>query len=81
MLLIIEVADSTVESDRSFKIPLYAKAGISEAWIVNLQDETIELYAEPVGGAYQVSNTFKRGEEAQAHTVTDLRVKVTDILG
>ena len=81
VLLIIEVADSTVESDRSYKIPLYAKAGIPEAWIINLQDETIELYAEPAGGVYQVSKTFKRGEEAQAHTVADLRVEVADILG
>jgi Uma2 family endonuclease len=81
VLLVIEVADSTVESDRSYKIPLYAKAGVQEAWIVNLQDETIELYAEPVGGVYQVSKTFKRGEEAQAHAVADLRVKVADILG
>lgn len=79
--LIIEVADSTVETDRSYKMPLYAKAGIPEAWIINLQDETIELYAEPVGGLYQSTKTFKRGEEAQAHTMADLRVEVADILG
>jgi Uma2 family endonuclease len=81
VLLTIEVADSTVETDRSYKMPLYAKAGIQEAWIINLQDETIELYAEPAGGAYQLSKTFKRGEEAQAHTIENLSVRVADILG
>jgi Uma2 family endonuclease len=81
VLLIIEVADSTVETDRSYKMPLYAKAGIPEAWIVNLQDETIELYAEPVGGIYQSSKTFKRGEDVQAHGISELRVRVEDILG
>jgi Uma2 family endonuclease len=80
VLLVIEVADSTVESDRSYKMPLYAKAGVQEAWIVNLQDETIELYAEPVDGVYQVSKTFQQGEEVQAHAVADLRVNVADIL-
>lgn len=81
VLLIIEVADSTVESDRSYKIPLYAKAGIPEAWIVNLPDEMIELYAEPLNGVYQVSRTIKRGEEARAHSIENLSVGVSDILG
>ncbi|MDT4897104.1 MAG: hypothetical protein QOH25_2181 [Acidobacteriota bacterium] len=80
VLLIIEVADSTVESDRSYKIPLYAKVGIPEAWIVNLPDEKIELYTEPAGDVYQTSQTFKRGEEVQAHGVADLRVNVADVL-
>src|SRR5215210_9388020 len=53
VLLVIEVADSTVESDRSYKMPLYAKAGIPEAWLVNLPDGGIELYAGPADGAYQ----------------------------
>lgn len=81
VLLVIEVADSTVESDRSYKMPLYAKAGIPEAWLVNLPDETIELYAEPAGGIYQVSKSFRRGEEAQAYGLADLRVNIADILG
>lgn len=81
VLLVIEVADSTVESDRSYKMPLYAKAGIPEVWLVNLPDETIELYAKPTDGAYQFSKSFRRGEEAQAHSVADLRVPVMDVLG
>ena len=81
VLLIIEVADSTVETDRSYKMPLYAKAGIAEAWLVNLPDEKIELYAEPVGGVYQVKREFKRGEDVQAHGITGLSVNVADVLG
>ena|SRR5215213_4654423 len=81
VLLVIEVADSTVETDRSYKIPLYAKAGIQEAWLVNLPDERIELYAEPVGGVYQISRNFNRGEEVQSHTVADLRANVSEGLG
>jgi Uma2 family endonuclease len=81
VLLVIEVADTTLESDRRYKIPLYAKAGITEAWLVNLPEETIELYAEPAGGAYQLTKVFKRGAEAQSHTLADLRVSVAALIG
>ena len=81
VLLVIEVADSTVESDRTYKMPLYAKAGIPEAWLVNLPDEKIELYAEPADGAYQFTRDFNRGEDVQAHNIADLHVPVADVLG
>jgi Uma2 family endonuclease len=81
VLLVIEVADSTVESDRSYKMPLYAKAGIAEAWLVNLPDEKIELYAEPADGAYQFTSDFKRGEDVLAHGIADLHVPVANVLG
>ncbi|HYY59553.1 MAG TPA: Uma2 family endonuclease [Pyrinomonadaceae bacterium] len=81
VLLVIEVADTTVDSDRLIKIPLYAKAGIKEVWLVNLPEEKIELYAEPSGGAYQVAREFKRGEEAQAHGIEGLSVGVAAVIG
>ncbi|MDT5062820.1 MAG: hypothetical protein QOH63_3279 [Acidobacteriota bacterium] len=81
VLLVIEVADSTVESDRSYKMPLYAKAGIPEIWIVNLSAEKIELYSEPANGAYQFTREFKRGEDIEARSITDLRLTVASVLG
>jgi len=39
VLLVIEVADTTVDSDRRIRIPLNAKAGIKETWLVNLPGE------------------------------------------
>ncbi|OLE51763.1 MAG: hypothetical protein AUG51_21100 [Acidobacteria bacterium 13_1_20CM_3_53_8] len=80
VLLVIEVADSTVESDRSYKIPLYAKAGITESWLVNLLEEQIELFAMPANGVYQTGRTFKRGDAAQSYTIPDLSVSVSDLL-
>jgi Uma2 family endonuclease len=81
VLLVIEVADSTVETDRSYKMPLYAKAGIAEAWLINLPSEQVELFAAPANGAYQTSSIFKRGEEVQSQTINDLNISVSDILG
>jgi Uma2 family endonuclease len=81
VLLVIEVADSTVETDRSYKMPLYAKAGIPEMWLVNLPAEQVELYALPANDAYQITQTFKRGDVAQSQTINDLSISVSDILG
>src|SRR2546429_8164881 len=81
VLLIIEVADSTVETDRPYKIPTYAKAGIAEAWLVNLPEEQIELFATPANGVYQTKIIFKCNDEAQSHTIRDLSIGVSDLLG
>ena len=75
------MADSTPESDRAYKLPLYAKACIAETWIINLPDETIELYADAEDGAYRINRNFKRGEDAEAHSIADLRIAVADVLG
>ncbi|MFB6262553.1 MAG: Uma2 family endonuclease [Bradymonadaceae bacterium] len=47
VLLIIEVADTSLEDDRRAKVPLYARHGIPAVWIVNLQDDVVEVYEEP----------------------------------
>jgi len=47
--LVIEVADTTLQRDRGFKKRLYARAGISVYWIVNLSDNQCEVYTEPSG--------------------------------
>ena len=47
VLLIIEVADTSIEYDRKIKIPLYAEHGVSEVWLVDLNLEQIEIYLEP----------------------------------
>jgi Uma2 family endonuclease len=52
IILVIEVADSTIKFDRETKAPLYAAAGISEYWIVNLIDDRLEIYRQPEGNIY-----------------------------
>jgi Uma2 family endonuclease len=52
IILVIEVADSTLSFDRNTKAPLYAAAGISEYWIVNLMDDRLEIYSQPEGDIY-----------------------------
>ena len=81
VFLVIEVANSTLKSDRSQKIPLYARAGIPEMWLVNIPGRRVEQHAEPVNGVYQVARVWQRGETVQAHTLAELSLPVNDIIG
>ncbi|MDA1049408.1 MAG: Uma2 family endonuclease [Planctomycetota bacterium] len=57
VLLLIEVADSSLKSDRDTKAALYAKAGIIEYWIANVADEVIHVYREPAEYGYKMQFT------------------------
>jgi Uma2 family endonuclease len=81
VLLVVEVADTTLEYDRQIKLPLYARAGIPEAWLVNLPEERIEVYSDPAGGEYQTVRSYARGKRLQSHTLAALRVSVSKALG
>ncbi|PYS83232.1 MAG: Uma2 family endonuclease [Acidobacteria bacterium] len=81
VLLVVEVADTTAETDRKVKVPLYARAGIPEAWLVNIPDERIEVYSDPSGDSYRRVEHFGRGAEARSHTVAGLAVGVGELLG
>lgn len=52
VLLLIEVADTSLAYDRDVKVPLYAQAGIPEVWIVDLNKRELAVYRSPVNGKY-----------------------------
>jgi Uma2 family endonuclease len=62
VLLVIEVADSSLSFDRRTKGAIYAEAGIPEYWIVNCEEESIEVYREPKKDGYSSLQTFGVGE-------------------
>ncbi|MFM7150547.1 MAG: Uma2 family endonuclease [Gemmataceae bacterium] len=61
--LVIEVADTSLIDDRRLKSPLYASAMIPTFWIVNLINQTVEIYGEPRDGSYAVSLARSATEE------------------
>lgn len=81
VLLVIEVADTTVVKDRTLKVPLYARSGVPEAWLVNIPEKCMEIYSNPSGNVYRRVEVFGRGAEAQSHTVEGLAVNVAELLG
>ncbi|HEX8723581.1 MAG TPA: Uma2 family endonuclease [Pyrinomonadaceae bacterium] len=81
VLLVIEVADATAASDRKVKLPLYARAGIPEAWLVDIPEGRVEIYSDPADGGYRRAEVFGRGAEARSHAVEGLDVGVSQLLG
>jgi len=79
--LVIEVADSSLEFDRTIKLPLYAQAGIREVWIINLIDGFMEVYRQPqLDGAFAVTASLSRGEIAQPLAFPGISLPVSEIL-
>src|SRR5205085_10233676 len=81
VLLVIEVADTSVNFDCRVKLPLYARAGIPETWVMILPKDLIEVHSQPVNGKYQKVQRLKRGRTLVSPTVPGLSFKVDDLLG
>jgi len=81
VLIAIEVADTTIESDRKVKLPAYARAGIVEVWLVDLYNDRIEVHTRPSEGVYQEVRIILRGHKVVSSTVPQLKLKADDILG
>src|SRR5438552_1912922 len=80
VLLLIEVADSSLPYDRETKLAIYARTGIREFWIVNLRDNVLETFRAPKGEAYTQARTFALGETAHPEAFADVAVPVADIV-
>jgi Uma2 family endonuclease len=64
--LVIEVSDSSLETDRRDKAPIYAQSSLPEYWIINLVDRQIEVYGSPTGTTamptYNVQQVYRSGQ-------------------
>ena len=81
VLVVIEVADTSVDYDRNVKLPLYARAGIPEAWLMVLPKELIEVHSQPKDGKYQKVQRLKRGKTLVSLTIPTFSCKVEELLG
>ena len=61
MLLLVEVSETSLAYDRANKLPLYAKFGLPEVWIVDLVSAAVEIYREPKDGAYVSRERLAQG--------------------
>ncbi len=81
VFLLIEVADTTVELDRRVKIPLYAKAGVREAWLLDLNADRVEVYRQPSPDGYRDVGTVGRGQPLTVQAFPGVALTVDDLLG
>ena len=79
--LIIEVADTSVEADREVKFPIYARAGVPEAWLLDVSTQRLEVHRHPTPDGYQDVCLLQRGESVAPQAFPDLVMTVDALLG
>ncbi len=80
VLLVIEVADTSLERDRDVKIPRYAAAGIPEAWLVDLVGDAINVCREPGPDGYSEIVTVTRGDALRPLLLPGVAIAADEIL-
>ena len=81
VLLVVEVADSSEVYDRQTKAPLYARYGIPELWIANLNRDQIVVYGDPTPEGYATTRVARRGESISPLAFLELTIAVDGVLG
>jgi len=74
ILLVIEVADTSIEYDRNVKIPLYAENKISEVWLIDLNQKLVEVYQNPENNYYKIRQ--KLGNKDILNLIIDSKITV-----
>ena len=81
VVLLIEVSDTSLRFDRNVKVPIYARNGIREVWVIDLQADAIHAFREPKGNAYASIETKGRNERISPEAFPDFSVNVAELIG
>jgi Uma2 family endonuclease len=80
VLLLIEVADTSLMFDQNQKLRLYALHGIPEYWLLNLNDLCLEVYRKPNGEVYAEKTTLCVGDTITLSQLDQITINIADIL-
>ena len=80
VLLIVEVAQSSLRFDRDDKVPLYARHGIPEVWLVDLKGKRLVRHRNPQHGAYTLIDEPDLGSPLEIAALADTRIDLSTLL-
>lgn len=75
------MGETSADFDREVKVPLYARAGLPEVWLLDLGEGHVEVYREPTVQGYQGVQRVRRGWRLGPEALPDLDLVVDDIFG
>lgn len=78
--LVIEVADSSLEFDLGDKLEMYARAGVPEYWVLDLQNNEVIVHRQPAGATYQAVSHHGRAETIQSTQEPRVTLRCSDAL-
>lgn len=79
-LLVVEVAQSSLEYDRDTKAPLYASSNVDEYWIVDIEGRAVLVHRQPEGGRWRSQTLVVPGEQITLLAFPDVVVVVAELL-
>jgi Uma2 family endonuclease len=80
-ILVIEVADTSLLHDLNRKLPLYAKSGVPEVWIEDVQGEVILVFRDPGVNGYNTSLVVGHGDSIAIAAFPEVPFEVNDLIG
>jgi Uma2 family endonuclease len=81
VLLIVEIADTSLQHDRDVKVPLYASTGIPEVWLADLNGQRVIVYREPSPEGYRAVRTLQGAERLAPLAFPALVLTAGEVLG
>jgi Uma2 family endonuclease len=81
VLLLIEVCDTSIEFDQKVKVPLYARFGVPEVWLIGLRHKRVEVYREPSKTGYVQLEHLESAASLTAERIRGLKLRVAAVLG
>jgi Uma2 family endonuclease len=81
VLLLVEVAHSSLRYDRAVKLPLYARHGVPEVWIVDLERREVEVCRDPADGRYATVSRAGPDASLEPALLPGVVLSVSGILG
>lgn len=79
ILLVIEVADSSIEIDKKIKMPIYARARIQDYWVVDIKAKEITIYRQPVEDSYQEVQVLTGRDRLSPLAFPEITFQVQDL--
>lgn len=80
-LLVVEVMDSSVAHDRRVKLPIYAQAGVPEVWLLDVNQNTVEMHREPTAAGYRERRLVDRAGAIAPLAFPDVVLAVREVVG
>ena len=80
ILWLIEVSDKSLKYDQEIKLPLYAESKIHEVWLVNLNNNTLEVYRNPQNNIYQEEQILQVNQSLSSLAFPNLIIDIKEIL-
>ncbi|OGK80681.1 MAG: hypothetical protein A2W08_03770 [Candidatus Rokubacteria bacterium RBG_16_73_20] len=76
----IEVAETSLARDRGVKLPLDARAGIPEVWVVDVEHERVEVHRDPAGSVYRAVEVIPRAGRLRPVALPGVEIAAAGIL-